>query len=76
MSWDVVKGQWKQIKGSIKNRWGRLTEDEILQLEGDKDRLAGKIQEKYGIGKNEAMKQIDDFQTSLNEPGGKEGSWS
>ena len=78
MSLDILKGQWKQVKGSIKNKWGRLTEDDLLQLEGDRDKLVGKIQEKYGIGKQEALKQVDEFQASLAGGSGHEGkeeSW-
>ena len=74
MSLDIIKGQWKQVKGSIKNKWGKLTDDDLMQLEGDRDKLAGKIQEKYGIGKQEAMKQIDEFQASL-AASGKDESW-
>jgi len=76
MAWDTIKGQWKQVKGSIKNKWGKLTDDEILQVEGDKDKLAGKIQEKYGIGKQEAMKEIDDFQSSLQSSSADRDAWS
>ena len=58
---DAIKGQWNQIKGSLKEKWGKLTEDELETIEGKKDRLAGKIQEKYGIVKEDAEKQVDEF---------------
>ncbi|MDO5657251.1 MAG: CsbD family protein [Paracoccus sp. (in: a-proteobacteria)] len=61
MNWDVVQGKWKQLKGNVKEKWGDLTDDEIDQIDGKKDQLAGKLQEKYGWTKDEAEKQINDF---------------
>tara|TARA_R110002124_G_scaffold71189_5_gene190763 strand:- start:1639 stop:1836 length:198 start_codon:yes stop_codon:yes gene_type:complete len=61
MNWDEVKGNWKQLQGSVKAQWGELTDDEVAQAEGNRDKLVGKIQEKYGIAKDEAEKQVDDF---------------
>ena len=53
MNWDVVQGKWKQVKGSVQEKWGELTNDELDQIDGNKDRLAGKLQEKYGWSKDE-----------------------
>ena len=50
-SWDKVGGKWKQVSGEVKKQWGKLTDDEILEVNGDREILAGKIQEKYGIAK-------------------------
>lgn len=61
MNWDTIEGKWKQLTGTIKEKWGDLTDDEIDQIEGKRDRLSGKVQEKYGVTKDEADKQIDDF---------------
>ena len=61
MNWDEVKGNWKQLQGSVKAQWGELTDDEVAQAEGNRDKLVGKIHEKYGIAKDEAEKQVDDF---------------
>ena len=61
MNWDIIKGQWKQLTGSVKERWGKLTDDEIAQMEGNRDQLEGKIQEKYGTTKEEAQKEVDEF---------------
>jgi uncharacterized protein YjbJ (UPF0337 family) len=55
------KGKWKQSVGAAKAQWGKLTEDELLQTEGNSEKLAGKIQEKYGVAQDEAKKQADDF---------------
>lgn len=61
MNWDQVKGQWKQLTGSAKSRWGKLTDDELQQIDGHREKLAGKIQERYGVAKDEAERQIDQF---------------
>lgn len=61
MNWDTIKGNWKQMTGSIKEQWGELTDDEIMEAEGDRDQLVGKIQAKYGIAKDKAEKQVDEF---------------
>lgn len=61
MNWDQVKGNWRQMTGSVKENWGKLTDDEIQQAEGNYDQLVGKIQERYGIEKAEAKRQVDEF---------------
>lgn len=61
MNSDILKGKWKQLVGSVKTQWGKLTDDELDQVAGEKDRLAGLIQEKYGVTKDEANRQIDDW---------------
>lgn len=58
---DELKGKWKQQVGAAKLAWGKLTEDELLQAEGREDKLAGLIQERYGIAREEAEKQVKDF---------------
>ncbi len=61
MNWDIIQGKWTQLVGSVKEKWGDLTDDELTEIDGRKDKLAGKLQEKYGWTKNEADRQIDDF---------------
>ena len=61
MNWDIIEGKWKQLKGATKVKWGELTDDELDQIDGNKDKLAGKLQEKYGWTKEEADEQINDF---------------
>ncbi|MDQ7775031.1 MAG: CsbD family protein [Paracoccus aminovorans] len=61
MNWDIVEGKWNQVKGSVKEKWGDLTDDELTEVAGKKDKLAGKLQEKYGWTKEEADNQLDDF---------------
>jgi uncharacterized protein YjbJ (UPF0337 family) len=66
MDSNVAKGQFKQLKGKIKQQWGKLTDDEIDQMEGHADILAGKLQERYGLNREEAERQARDFQTQNN----------
>jgi len=62
MNWDQVKGNWKQFSGTVKVKWGKLTDDELDQIAGRRDILLGKIQERYGIAKEEAEKQVTDWE--------------
>lgn len=66
MNWDQVKGQWNQMKGSVRKQWGKLTDDDLEMIAGERDRLAGKIQERYGISKEEAERQIANFNPALH----------
>lgn len=61
MNSDQLQGKWKQIKGSVKERWGKLTDDDIDVINGKHDQLVGKIQEKYGIARDAAQKQVDEW---------------
>jgi len=62
MNWDRIEGDWKQFKGGIKVRWGKLTDDQLDVIAGRRDILAGKVQEVYGISKEEAEKQLAEWQ--------------
>jgi uncharacterized protein YjbJ (UPF0337 family) len=62
MNRDVIEGNWKQLKGKVRERWARLTDDQIDVIGGKRDQLAGKIQELYGITRDEVDKQIRDFE--------------
>ena len=61
MNWDIIEGKWNQLKGSVREKWGDLTDDEVTEMAGKKDKLAGKLQEKYGWTKDEADREIDDY---------------
>ncbi|WBU52604.1 CsbD family protein [Paracoccus sp. SCSIO 75233] len=61
MNWDIIAGKWDQLKGSVKEKWGELTDDELTEVAGNKDKMSGKLQEKYGWTKEEADNQINDF---------------
>jgi uncharacterized protein YjbJ (UPF0337 family) len=67
MNWDQVQGKWKQMKGSVKSRWGKLTDDDLDLIAGQKDQLVGKIQERYGIKKDEAQRQIEEWNRTLDK---------
>jgi uncharacterized protein YjbJ (UPF0337 family) len=64
MNWEQAKGQWNQLKGSVRKKWGRLTDDDLDVIAGERERLVGKIQERYGIAKDEAEKQITSWNPS------------
>jgi uncharacterized protein YjbJ (UPF0337 family) len=66
MNWDQIEGKWKQYSGTIKEKWGKLTDDDLTTISGKKDQLVGKLQERYGMAKDQAEKQIDEFAHSLN----------
>jgi uncharacterized protein YjbJ (UPF0337 family) len=61
MNSDQMEGKWKQMKGALKTRWGKLTDDDLTAIEGQKDQLVGKIQERYGIAREDAQKQVDEW---------------
>ncbi len=65
MNWDLAKGKWKQVKGSVKTQWGKLTDDDLEIIAGQRDLLVGKIQERYGISKDAALKQIDEWSPGI-----------
>ena len=67
MNKDQAAGQWKQIKGKVKEQWGKLTDDDLTRLEGDQEQLAGRIQERYGVAKEEAERQVRDFRSKNAE---------
>ena len=63
MDWNIVEGNWKQFKGKVKAQWGKLTDDHLDVIAGNRDQLAGKIQERHGVARDEAERQIKDFET-------------
>jgi uncharacterized protein YjbJ (UPF0337 family) len=67
MNWDQLEGKWKQYKGRVKEKWGKLTDDDIDVIEGRRNVLVGKIQEYYGISKEISEKEADDFVKNLKE---------
>jgi uncharacterized protein YjbJ (UPF0337 family) len=65
MNWDEIQGKWKQMKGEVRTKWGKLTDDDIHTIGGEKDKLVGSIQERYGIHKDEALRQVDDWHNNM-----------
>jgi uncharacterized protein YjbJ (UPF0337 family) len=68
MNWDVIKGNWKQISGRVKQKWGKLTDDDLTTIGGIKDQLIGKLQERYGYKKDHAEREANDFISNLDKP--------
>ncbi len=67
MNWDQIEGKWKQSAGVVKEKWGKLTDDDLTVIAGKKDQLVGKIQERYGIAREAAEKQVDEFTRAYND---------
>jgi uncharacterized protein YjbJ (UPF0337 family) len=67
MNWDIVEGNWKQFKGKVRARWGKLNDDQLELIAGKRIELAGRIQEAYGVTKDEAEVQIKIFEEQLKE---------
>lgn len=65
MNWDQVEGKWKQYKGQVKGKWGKLTDDDLDVIDGKRQQLVGRIQERYAIAKDAAEKQADEFVKAL-----------
>lgn len=69
MNWNAVEGNGKQFKGKVKAQWGKLTDDHLDAIAGKRDERAGKIQESYGVAKDEAERQIKDFEARNKDAG-------
>ena len=66
MNQDIIKGTWSQLSGKLKEKWGKLTDDDVNQLDGHREYLVGKLQERYGIAKDQADVQVNEFERSLH----------
>jgi uncharacterized protein YjbJ (UPF0337 family) len=69
MNEDTLKGQWTQLKGRVREQWGKLTDDDLDRVAGNRDQLVGKIQNSYGIAKDEAEKQLKDWESRQSDIG-------
>jgi uncharacterized protein YjbJ (UPF0337 family) len=67
MNWNQIAGNWKQLTGKVKEKWGKLTDDELITIAGKRDQLAGSIQKHYGIAKEQAEKDADEFAETLSK---------
>jgi uncharacterized protein YjbJ (UPF0337 family) len=68
MNEDTLKGQWNQLKGAVREQWGKLTNDDVDQIQGRSEQLVGKIQERYGVARDEARRQVETW--TLERPSG------
>lgn len=66
MNWDEIKGDWKTMTGRVRGQWGKLTDNDLMQIDGKREELAGKLQKYYGHSKEDAEKQIDQFLKSMS----------
>lgn len=67
MNWDRIEGNWTQLKGKVKEQWGKLTDDDLDVVAGRRDQLAGKLQDRYGYAKDETEKQINSWESSATD---------
>jgi uncharacterized protein YjbJ (UPF0337 family) len=65
MNWDQVAGNWKQMTGKVKEQWGKLTDDDLAAINGKRDQLVGRVQERYGVAKEEAERRVRDWETGF-----------
>src|SRR5947209_15352040 len=70
MNWDRIEGNWKTFKGQVRQKWGKLTDDDIDVIEGKRTELAGRLQQRYGVAKDQAERDIDTWLKSVNLNGG------
>lgn len=66
MNWDRVEGQWKQRRGNVAHHWGKLMNDELAAIAGEYEELVGRLQEKFGIAKEDAREEIEEFKTRID----------
>jgi uncharacterized protein YjbJ (UPF0337 family) len=64
MDWNRIEGNWKQVKGTVKEKWGKLTDDDLDVINGRRDQLEGKIQERYGLARGQVRRDVDDWFSS------------
>lgn len=67
MNWDQITGKWQQFKGNVKEKWGKLTDDDLTAIAGKRDQMVGKLQERYGYAKERAEKELDEFARSIHQ---------
>jgi uncharacterized protein YjbJ (UPF0337 family) len=67
MNWDQIEGKWKQFKGSVRQQWGKLTDDDLATIGGSREKFIGKLQERYGLARDEAQRRADDWARTLRD---------
>ena len=71
MNWHQIEGKWKQFKGSAHQQWGKLTDDDLAMIAGNREKFVGKLQERYGLAREEAQKRADEWVRTLREEPGE-----
>ena len=74
MNWDQMQGKWMQVKGSVKEKFGKLTDDDLKTIEGNRDKFIGKLQERYGYAKEQAQKLADEWAQALADTSAQSGA--
>jgi len=64
MAWDYIAGKWKEMRGTVRERWGKLTDDDLDVIAGKRDQLVGMLQQRYGLAKDEVERQVSEFEHS------------
>jgi uncharacterized protein YjbJ (UPF0337 family) len=72
MNWDQIEGKWKQLKGSARERWGRITDNEWNEIAGQRERFIGKVQERYGVAREQAEREVDEWCHGIRDAGSHE----
>lgn len=67
MNWDRIQGDWKTFKGKVRQKWGKLTDDDLERIAGKREELVGRLQKAYGIGRDEAERQVNEFGTGFEK---------
>jgi len=68
MNWDQISGNWKELKGKVRTKWARLTDDDVENIAGKKDQLLGRLQQRYGYHKDRAERELDEFLNDISAP--------
>ncbi len=71
MNWDTIEGNWKQLRGKVREQWGKFTDDDLDRIAGKRDQLVGRIQERYGKAKDEAENEVRRWEESSDRPAGR-----
>lgn len=66
MNWDIIESQWKDLKGTVREKWAKFTDDDVELIAGKKDRFVGKLQERYGLAKDKAETEVDEYISTFN----------
>ena len=67
MNWDQITGNWKQLKGKVREKWGKLTDDDVYVIAGRRDQLLGKVQERYGVARDAAESQVKEWESAFDK---------
>lgn len=68
MNRDILKGKWSQMKGSVRSKWGQLTDNDMTEIQGEAEKMIGKLQERYGYNREQAEKEFDEFMKTQEQP--------